>query len=169
MFALRAFNVETALIEDHAKSEMLVMMRCQVKGWPAPASPACAAASVPGARDAAEGCLAALPAHCTAHVNAGGHSRLGLIFLWGAVVEGRGELLLQAQPPRPARGSCPGRGKCLYRCRGQPYRFPDLHCSAELCTDLLSSTAARVVHDARSGRPCLVAQALLQAQPCAAL
>ncbi|KAL4420852.1 hypothetical protein ABPG75_010508 [Micractinium tetrahymenae] len=29
IFALRAFNVETALIGEHAKSEMLVLMRCQ--------------------------------------------------------------------------------------------------------------------------------------------
>lgn len=30
LFALRAFNVETALIGEHAKGEMLVLMRCQV-------------------------------------------------------------------------------------------------------------------------------------------
>ncbi len=30
IFALRAFNVETALIGEHARSEMLVLMRCQV-------------------------------------------------------------------------------------------------------------------------------------------
>jgi hypothetical protein len=30
IFALRAFNVETGLISEHAKSEMLVLMRCQV-------------------------------------------------------------------------------------------------------------------------------------------
>lgn len=30
ILALRAFNVETALIADHAKSEMLMLMRCQV-------------------------------------------------------------------------------------------------------------------------------------------
>ncbi|KAI7839929.1 hypothetical protein COHA_006323 [Chlorella ohadii] len=29
LFALRAFNVETALIGEHAKGEMLVLMRCQ--------------------------------------------------------------------------------------------------------------------------------------------
>ncbi|KAI3430645.1 hypothetical protein D9Q98_005238 [Chlorella vulgaris] len=29
ILALRAFNVETGLIQDHAKSEMLVLMRCQ--------------------------------------------------------------------------------------------------------------------------------------------
>ena len=32
LFALRAFNVETALIGEHAKGEMLVLMRCQVGG-----------------------------------------------------------------------------------------------------------------------------------------
>jgi len=32
LFALRAFNVETALIGEHAKGEMLVLMRCQVCG-----------------------------------------------------------------------------------------------------------------------------------------